>query len=185
MTPRYQTPEYKAWRAAIDRCTLPHHQAWENYGGRGIRVCDRWLESFEAFLADVGPRPGKDYSLDRKENDGHYEPGNVRWATLAEQNRNRRDSVKLTLDGVTMNASEWARRLGISKSALGRRIKVGWPLHRALTQGPSTASDRSASGKAWWNTNWHEKPKRERIPRDWMGGIEKRRQLRAVQGEQQ
>ena len=72
------------------RCLNPKGKSWRNYGGRGIEVCDRWLESFETFLADVGPRPGPEYSLGRKDNDGDYEPGNVEWQTMKQQANNRR-----------------------------------------------------------------------------------------------
>jgi len=83
------TPIYYVWDAMIQRCTNPKHPSWANYGGRGITVCERWLK-FENFLAGVGKRPREGLSIDRKNNDGHYEPGNVRWATRTEQNNNRR-----------------------------------------------------------------------------------------------
>lgn len=84
------TPEYDAWVSLIQRCTNPKNPRWKDYGGRGIRVCDAWRASFDAFLADVGPRPGPDRSIDRIDNDGHYEPGNIRWSTRSEQQFNRR-----------------------------------------------------------------------------------------------
>lgn len=83
-------PEYTAWTNMITRCTNPKHNRWARYGGRGIAVCVKWRDSYEAFLADVGRRPGPDYSLDRYPNpDGNYEPDNVRWATDSEQAFNR------------------------------------------------------------------------------------------------
>lgn len=89
-----RSPEYAAWNAMLQRCHNPKNRSFKNYGARGITVCERWRESFDAFLADVGPRPSPDLSLDREHNDCGYEPGNVRWATRFEQRANRRDSQK-------------------------------------------------------------------------------------------
>ena len=89
------TAEYRAWKGMKTRCTNPKEPGWKYYGGRGIRVCDRWLNSFEAFLADVGPRPSPQHSIDRyPDNDGNYEPSNVRRATQAEQSQNRRKPAR-------------------------------------------------------------------------------------------
>lgn len=93
-----------------------------NYGGRGITVCERWL-SYEAFLADVGERPTAKHTLDRyPNNDGHYEPGNVRWATRKEQARNRRSARMVTIDGETRSAIEWAETAGIDPSRILGRL---------------------------------------------------------------
>ena len=85
-----QSPEYRAWAKMKDRCKNPTNPEWKNYGGRGITVCERWRESFENFLADMGLRPSSELSLDRIDNDGNYEAGNCRWATKSEQTYNRR-----------------------------------------------------------------------------------------------
>jgi hypothetical protein len=84
------TPEYQAWRNMKLRCTNPDHPRYADWGGRGITVCDRWMNSFEAFYEDMGPRPGPGYSVDRKDNDGNYEADNCQWATKSEQQRNKR-----------------------------------------------------------------------------------------------
>jgi hypothetical protein len=89
--PRYVHPyEYDAWQAMKQRCSNPRLRTWKDYGGRGIRVCDEWRASFFAFFDHIGPRPSSKHSVDRIDVNGHYEPGNVRWATPLEQARNRR-----------------------------------------------------------------------------------------------
>ena len=85
-----QTPEYTAWCNIKIRCYNPEAENYEYYGGRGIRVCDRWLNSFENFLSDMGERPSRKHTIDRKENNGNYEPSNCRWITMLEQCANRR-----------------------------------------------------------------------------------------------
>lgn len=117
-------PEYTAWRAMKNRCCNPKDQAFKNYGGRGIAVCERWSESFEAFYSDVGSRPSPLHSLDRfPDQDGDYKPGNVRWATQTEQCRNTRRNVYLSFNGRTQTMTEWATELGISRQALFIRLK--------------------------------------------------------------
>ena len=92
----HTTPEYRTYAGMIQRCTNPNNPSWNHYGGRGIKVCPRWQHSYEHFLADVGRRPSPAHSLDRyPNNDGDYEPGNVRWATRKEQNANRRKIGRL------------------------------------------------------------------------------------------
>lgn len=83
------SPEYNSWRSAKQRVMNPNRPEWSYYGGRGIHMCQEWLDSFTAFFEHMGPRPGPKWSLDRIDNDGHYEPGNVRWATASQQARNR------------------------------------------------------------------------------------------------
>ena len=86
-----KTPEYHVWEGIKQRCLNPNHARYEYWGGRGVTVCQRWAESFEAFYADMCPRPSPGHSIDRVDNDGNYEPGNCRWATASQQQRNRRD----------------------------------------------------------------------------------------------
>jgi len=128
------TTEYQTWSAMIQRCTTPGHKAYPDYGGRGIKVCARWRRSFQNFLDDMGPRPGKEYSLDRIDNDGDYEPSNCRWTTQLEQMNNRRMNHRLTFNGENLTINQWAAKLGINSTAIHRRIALGWPVERILTE---------------------------------------------------
>lgn len=120
------TPEWKSWDSAIQRTTNPNHKSFHLYGGRGIRVCDKWRQSFEAFYADMGPRPSTKHSLDRYPNqDGDYDPGNCRWATWVEQANNRRNTPRVTIGADTKSLSEWARVAGLSHTCIYQRFKKG------------------------------------------------------------
>jgi hypothetical protein len=115
--------EYRAWSAMHRRCRNPRRK---NYHGRGITVCERW-QRFENFLADMGPKPSPKHQTDRFPNKGgHYEPGNVRWATPIEQANNTRVNHLLTIDGQTLTTSEWARETNIAPKTLRARVKYGW-----------------------------------------------------------
>jgi hypothetical protein len=128
------TPEHQAWGSMKVRCTDPNDRSYANYGGRGITVCGRWADSFEAFFADVGPRTSPDHSLDRIDNDKGYEPGNVRWATPTMQGRNRRTNRMISFNGTTQCLQDWADGMAIDKNTLVARLnKYGWALDRALT----------------------------------------------------
>lgn len=133
MRHRTPSPEYRSWMHMKTRCLNPRHIAYHRYGGRGIKICKRWLEGFENFLADLGPRPSSKHTLDRIDNDGDYEPSNVRWGTLAEQNNNRSDNRLISFQGKTQTLAEWSRALGVNKSALGNRLRAGWSIERTLT----------------------------------------------------
>lgn len=124
-------PLYKRWHAMIRRCRNPTSAAYKNYGGRGIVVCPRW-HSFKNFLADMGlPPPG--HTLDRINNDGNYEPGNCRWASRHQQQRNTRRNIKLTIDGVTLTIVEWAEKNKVPKKTAYRRMELGWSPNNAVT----------------------------------------------------
>lgn len=126
------TSEYRIWSGMKKRCSNPKSKSFHNYGGRGIKVCQRWLDSFESFFKDVGPRPaGK--SLDRWPlKNGDYEPSNVRWATPIQQGNNRRDNHILVFNGKSQSVSEWGRESKVSIVAFKQRIKKGWSIEHAL-----------------------------------------------------
>lgn len=126
------SPIYRVWQAMKDRCLNANCSQYKNYGGRGITVCDRWRTSFETFEADVGPRPDG-AELDRIDNEGNYEPGNVRWTTRIVNQNNKRTNHRITFGGETMTLAEWARRLGGSTNGLVLRLRSGMPEEQALT----------------------------------------------------
>lgn len=121
---------YGVWAEMRHRCRNPKHPEYKNYGARGITVCDRW-HKFETFLADMGEPNG--LTLERINNDGNYEPSNCRWATQQEQCQNTRLTHRLTFEGETLSLSSWARRVGIPRETLHKRINHGWPLELALS----------------------------------------------------
>lgn len=127
------TTEYSAWAGMVKRCTNPNESNWKFYGGRGIKVCERWINSFENFLADVGNKPSKTHSIDRINVDGDYEPSNCRWATKAEQSRNTRSNVMVTVDGVTRCLSDWCEITGVWADTFKKRVKAGIPPDIAIT----------------------------------------------------
>ena len=127
-----KTKVYIAWRGIKERCHNPNNPAFQNYGGRGITVCERWRNSFENFLNDMGEPPPKT-SIDRyPNNDGNYEPGNCRWATRSEQNNNTRQCRFLEFDGKVKTIAQWERELGCKKQSVRSRIRKGWSIQEAL-----------------------------------------------------
>lgn len=107
-------------------------KSYQNYGGRGIRVCERW-DDFAVFFADMGPRPSPQHTIERIDNDGDYEPSNCRWATRKEQAQNRRTAVYLESDGLRLSISEWSRRTGMPFNRIWWRLNHGWPVERILS----------------------------------------------------
>lgn len=122
------TPEYKSWCHMRDRCFNPNNPNYEDYGGRGITVYEPWITDFSLFYAEIGPRPGPEYTVDRIENkNGSYMPGNIRWATKKTQNRNRRDNVHLTsIQGETFLLCEWVEKLSMQNQTLRKMLRQGW-----------------------------------------------------------
>ena len=130
-----RTGLYRVWLSMRRRCENPSDPSFKNYGGRGIKVCDRWNRSFEAFVADMGERPASALTVERIDNDGNYEPGNCKWATRQEQARNQRSNRLIEHDGRVQCLARWAEEFGIGASCLRRRLDVqGLPIAEALTR---------------------------------------------------
>ncbi len=128
------TPEYQSWNHMKQRCYNTNDHKYPHYGGRGISVCKRWIESFENFFEDMGTRPSSEYSLGRINNDGDYRPENCRWETAKQQERNTTRNRLLTLGGISLCLSEWAECTGLNRTTIERRIdSYGWTVKRALT----------------------------------------------------
>lgn len=128
------TPEYRVWTGMIGRCHNPKNKSFPRYGGRGIAVCDRWRDSFQDFLRDVGPRPSPSHSIDRIDNSRGYEPGNCRWATARTQTNNRGVTLLVTLDGETRPLAEWCEARGLNYYTVWSRISQrGWSPEAALS----------------------------------------------------
>lgn len=130
-----ETVEFQTWQGIISRTTNPNDPRWRYYGAQGVTVDQRWKESYEAFLADVGRRPSDDHSIDRYPDPfGNYEPNNVRWATAKEQARNRRGNQLLTINGETHCWAEWEEIRHLPRRIIAKRVSQGWPLNERLLQ---------------------------------------------------
>ena len=143
---RKRTPTYIVWEGIKNRCLSPNNSRYPKYGGAGITICEEWRADYSLFLAAVGERPSLNHTLDRKDNSKGYEPGNVRWATQKEQQRNRTNNRLLTHAGRTMPMAQWAEELGISKTTLHARLKAGWPIDKALMTAPKQMDATEAVG---------------------------------------
>ena len=143
--------EYKIWRGMISRCTNPNVKRFDRYGGRGIKVCDRWRNSFLDFYADLGPRPSKRHSLEREEVNGDYEPGNVHWATPVEQVNNRRNTRYVVYRGTEMALTDAIRLAGsvVHREAAWIRIsECGWSVEQAVETPRTKESPNSNARRA-------------------------------------
>lgn len=119
-------PEYVVWQDMRIRCRNPKDKGYAGYGGRGIKVCERWDNDFAAFLSDMRPRPSPRHSIERVDNDGNYEPNNCRWATTQEQAVNRRNNHLLRCGDVVGTLSEWAEVCGMGHTTILWRLRNGW-----------------------------------------------------------
>lgn len=132
---RSSTPEYKIWKGMISRCNCPTNSAYYKYGGRGIKVCDRWqgINGFNSFITDMGARKHGE-SIDRINVDGDYEPANCRWVDKDTQANNKRNTVRISAFGKTQSLQQWSNETGINRKTILWRIKNGWGINRALTE---------------------------------------------------
>ncbi len=129
-----RSPTYQSWAGMKQRCLNPKCREYKNYGGRGITICPRWIDSFEAFLTDMGEMPEGKTSIDRYPNcNGNYEPENCRWANAKEQNTNTRATILIEIDGQAKCLKDWCRETGIKYTTARHRIKVGMNPVAAIT----------------------------------------------------
>jgi hypothetical protein len=136
---------HNSWEAMRRRCRDKNLSGYPDYGGRGIKVCARWDKpraGFRNFLDDMGERPSPEHSIDRVDNDGDYEPGNCRWATIAEQSLNRRNNRRVTIGDETLCSLEWAQRYGMKLTTIHGRMRRGETFEQALKRpaGPARIS---------------------------------------------
>jgi hypothetical protein len=131
--PGSKSPTYSSWANMRNRCYREDNVQYADYGGRGITVCERWKNSFPNFLEDMGEKPKKGMSIERKNNNGHYEPGNCEWSTPKPQANNRRSNVFLTFNGKTKTLTQWSEETGIGMSTIRARVRVGWSIKDSLT----------------------------------------------------
>lgn len=133
-----KTPEYVIWAGMKQRCRNPLAGSYRNYGGRGIAVCERWSgrRGFESFLADMGPRPSPQHTIERINNELDYSPENCAWALPEQQANNKRTCRYLTHDGCMMTIAQWARHVGLEYKTLFDRLKHGWEVAEALNTPP-------------------------------------------------
>lgn len=127
------TAEYKVWQSMKRRCSNPKESGYHRYGGRGIRVCDRWVNSFVNFIQDMGNRPTNLHSIERIDNNGHYDPSNCKWALKSEQANNTRQNRFLEFQGIRLTLTQWADRVGLNRDCLRGRLDKGWSVEEALT----------------------------------------------------
>lgn len=126
------TDEYKTWKSMKARCYKPSHKNYAEYGGRGIKVCDEWLNSPEVFISDMGKKPSQLHSIERIDVNGHYCKENCKWASQSDQMNNTRRSLIVTHNGITMTVAEWSRLTGIKDSTIYHRLAAGWSIDKAI-----------------------------------------------------
>lgn len=149
--------EYAAWAGMKSRCFWKEGKAYPRYGGRGITVWPGWIDDFPAFLAHVGPRPSRRHSLGRIDNDGNYEPGNVRWETGPQQHNNKCSNHLIVFNGEEKTMQQWSEQMDIPKAVLAYRMSAGWGAERALT---TPCKPRRNRGAKWTEAQIAARPKK-------------------------
>lgn len=127
------TNEYRIWQGIKKRCYYERAEGYADYGGRGIRMCDEWKDSFEAFFRDMGPRPSLRHTVERGDSNKNYEPGNCRWATWEEQANNRRNNVFYTYKGVARTLAGWCHKFNLNYRQAYNRRRDGWSIDEIIT----------------------------------------------------
>lgn len=127
-----KSKEYQAWIGMKSRCFNVNEKRYKNYGGRGITVCDRWRDSYQNFLTDMGRAPSPKHSIDRINVDGNYEPTNCRWASIKEQANNTTRCLLIRYNGKVKTLKEWCSELGLKYNRINYRIRAGWPVIEAF-----------------------------------------------------
>jgi hypothetical protein len=142
-------PGYDIWGTMKQRCLNPKSKKYVRYGAKGIKICDRWIDSFESFIEDMGPPPSPKHSLDRYPNKyGNYEPSNCRWATAVEQNHNKTNNLEITYNSKTKCLDEWCREFGIPYETAYSRFRKGYPVEFLFFNGPLPEGVIRRRGKA-------------------------------------
>ncbi|HRF69918.1 MAG TPA: hypothetical protein PKV66_00645 [Candidatus Pelethenecus sp.] len=137
-------PEGNSYRAMKNRCLTPSYRAYHRYGGRGIKICDRWLgkDGFKNFLEDMGRKPSAKHSLERIDGDGDYTPDNCKWATEIEQKNNTSRNRYETINGETLTVAQWCRKYNVKTHTITNRMRTGWTFEAALTTPVNTVGKR-------------------------------------------
>lgn len=166
-----KTPEYETWLAIRKRCHDESAKDYYRYGGRGIAVCERWRESFEAFYQDMGPRPSPEHSIDRKDNNAGYSPNNCRWATKEEQANNRSTNVTHLIDGESLTLAQIARAYQLNPMTIKRRLKCCKTIVEAIkpVERPMYTYDGETRSLASWANilGFDQAKARLRLSREW------------------
>lgn len=128
-----RSTEYKTWDSIKQRCANPNSTHYVHYGGRGIKVCARWIDSFQNFLSDMGRKPSPNHTIERNDTNGNYEPSNCRWATNDDQQNNRRNNRTAEFQGKTQTFARWERELGFGRGTITWRLGLGWSIEKSLS----------------------------------------------------